>query len=210
MQQGNRGAYAMHTSQELRALILALLKRKGGSSKKMLSELGLGKSLISDLDFDKANLPSGDKLAKIASYLDVSVNYLLGLNDLGKPPIDAAREACADLPEYELQSLILCLAGIDPGASNLKEGILSSEGFDYKKIQAMLDTFKNETITSLEALRTGQNDIGKALEVLALAPDQREIMMMQFLDLPNHLQKKFLKGAIEVSIGSLERNERRI
>lgn len=42
-------------------------------------ESGVGKDIITNMN--KGSLPSCDKLAKIADYLDISVDYLLGRTD---------------------------------------------------------------------------------------------------------------------------------
>lgn len=68
----------MHTAQEVREIIIELLKKNNKSSSQMLKELGLNNSLI--LDMGRRNsMPSADKLGKIAKYLNCSSDYLLGL-----------------------------------------------------------------------------------------------------------------------------------
>ena len=68
----------MYNVQETRELILALLKKEGKTTNQMLTSLGY--NLI--LDMARRNsMPSGDKLGKIADYLNVSVDYLLGRTD---------------------------------------------------------------------------------------------------------------------------------
>lgn len=46
----------------------------------MLTELGLNKNLISTMQA-RGSMPKADNLAKIADYLEVSVDYLLGRTD---------------------------------------------------------------------------------------------------------------------------------
>ena len=55
-------------------------------------EAGIGRSTIRN--WNKSS-PTTDKLQKVASYFDVSINYLLGLEDKEIPPI--IRTAARDL-----------------------------------------------------------------------------------------------------------------
>jgi len=70
----------MYNSQKTRELILILLKENDKTTNQMLKELGYNNSLLLDMDRRKSML-SGDKLGKIADYLDCSVDYLLGRTD---------------------------------------------------------------------------------------------------------------------------------
>lgn len=70
----------MNNAQELRELILKLLKQKDKNTSQMLTELGFSNSLLLDMK-RKGSMPSADKLAKIAEYFNVSVDYLLGRTD---------------------------------------------------------------------------------------------------------------------------------
>lgn len=54
------------------------LKEFGTTAEQMLSELGMGKRTLQNY---KASMPKADNLAKIADYLDCSVDYLLGRTD---------------------------------------------------------------------------------------------------------------------------------
>jgi len=51
----------------------------------MLQELNLSKEVIGNMKRQN-NMPSADKLAKIAQYLEVSTEYLLDLTDDPTPP----------------------------------------------------------------------------------------------------------------------------
>lgn len=51
----------------------------------MFSELGLGKNTLSNF---KTSMPKADNLAKIADYLGVSVDYLLGREEVKEESID--------------------------------------------------------------------------------------------------------------------------
>lgn len=70
----------MYNVQETRELILALLKKEGKTTNQMLTSLGYNNSLILDMA-RRDSMPSGDRLGKIADYLNVSVDYLLGRTD---------------------------------------------------------------------------------------------------------------------------------
>lgn len=54
-------------------------KQKGVVLKDMLSELGLGSNTMSNMRHNR--MIAADSLAKIADYLDCSVDYLLGRTD---------------------------------------------------------------------------------------------------------------------------------
>ena len=54
-------------------------KQKGVVLKDMLSELGLGSNTLSNLRHDR--MIAANSLARIADYLDCSVDYLLGRTD---------------------------------------------------------------------------------------------------------------------------------
>lgn len=58
-------------------IILNLIEQSGISSNKMLTDLGLSNSAISEWKKGKSK-PSVDALIKIADYFGVSVDYLLG------------------------------------------------------------------------------------------------------------------------------------
>lgn len=57
-----------------------LLKEKNKTQKTMLEDCGLNKNAISTM-LSRASMPKADNLAKIADYLDCSVDYLLGRTD---------------------------------------------------------------------------------------------------------------------------------
>lgn len=59
-----------------------LCLKKGISISKLESELGFGNSSIKK--WEKTSSPSVDKIVKVASYFDVSVDYLLGMTDIAE------------------------------------------------------------------------------------------------------------------------------
>ncbi|MCI9274137.1 MAG: helix-turn-helix transcriptional regulator [Clostridiales bacterium] len=69
----------MYVTQDIANRIKARLKIKGINTKDMLSSLDMGVNAISE--FAKGKQMSCISLAKIADYLDCSVDYLLGRTD---------------------------------------------------------------------------------------------------------------------------------
>ena len=69
----------MYNTQEAAERIKALLKSQHKSVSGMLDTLGFGVNTISE--FSKGKAISCISLAKIADYLDCSVDYLLGRTD---------------------------------------------------------------------------------------------------------------------------------
>lgn len=69
----------MYSPQDLAQVIKEILQSKNIKAKDMLEACGLGINTLSNLNHNKAI--SFDSLAKIADYLDVSVDYLLGRTD---------------------------------------------------------------------------------------------------------------------------------
>ena len=69
----------LYISHNIAENIKKTAKEKNIILKDMLVECGLGQNTLSHLYHDK--MPSADRLAKIADYLDVSVDYLLGRTD---------------------------------------------------------------------------------------------------------------------------------
>ena len=67
--------------------INALCKSKGVSGSRMCLDLGLSKSTMSDLKNGRTKGMSTATAAKIASYFDVSVDFLLGEEDKKEKPI---------------------------------------------------------------------------------------------------------------------------
>ncbi len=70
----------MHNSQELATVIKSLAKTKKISIGKMLSDCELNKNSLSTMQ-SGGYLPRTETLARIADYLDCSVDYLLGRTD---------------------------------------------------------------------------------------------------------------------------------
>lgn len=69
----------MYDSQEIASRIKLMAKSKGVSLKTMLSDCKLGINTVSQMS--KGNDMLSKNLARIADYLDCSVDYLLGRTD---------------------------------------------------------------------------------------------------------------------------------
>lgn len=67
--------------------ITALCKNKGVSGSRMCLDLGLSKSTMSDLKYGRTKGMSTATAQKIASYLDVTVDFLLGEEEKEKPTV---------------------------------------------------------------------------------------------------------------------------
>jgi len=85
----------MRTPQEIRDIILDLLKKRSLSVNKMLVECGYNTSLVNDLK--KGQMPSADKIAGIAKYLGVSSDYLINGETLEFDPFASEEEFIANL-----------------------------------------------------------------------------------------------------------------
>ena len=75
----------------LHSRIIELCKEKGISGSRMCLDLGMSKSTLSDLKSGRKKSFTADTAHKIASYLGVSVAYLLGEEEKGEKkeqPID--------------------------------------------------------------------------------------------------------------------------
>ena len=68
----------MYNSQDVAETIKNVSKSKNITIKKLLEDVGLGFSTMSNM---KTSMPKADNLARIADYLDCSVDYLLGRTD---------------------------------------------------------------------------------------------------------------------------------
>ena len=66
----------MNSPQEIASIIKKIVSEKPFTMSKMLSDIGLGRNTISHMD--NGSMLKADSLAKIADYLNVSTDYLLG------------------------------------------------------------------------------------------------------------------------------------
>ena len=70
----------MYKSSEIAERIKFLAKKNKVIIKVMLEDCGLNKNALSSMQ-SKGSTPKSENLAKIADYLDCSVDYLLGRTD---------------------------------------------------------------------------------------------------------------------------------
>ena len=68
----------MYLSTDVADRIKLLAKKRKTSVKQLLIDVGLGFNTMSNM---KTSMPKADNLARIADYLDCSVDYLLGRTD---------------------------------------------------------------------------------------------------------------------------------
>lgn len=66
----------MRSPVQIYEIIEAILSKKGISDRQMMNESGLKRGVLDNMK--KGSMPSADKIAAIADYLNVSVDYLLG------------------------------------------------------------------------------------------------------------------------------------
>lgn len=67
--------------------LAALCKDKGIKGARMCADLGISKSLMTDLKMGRKKGVNAETAQKIASYFNVSVGYLLGEEEKEKPTI---------------------------------------------------------------------------------------------------------------------------
>lgn len=75
--------------------ILELLEQKGVSGSKMSRDLGFSNAVFYQWKNRQQN-PSADKVAKMADYFGVSVDYLLGKTDKKNSPVEITDEEARD------------------------------------------------------------------------------------------------------------------
>ena len=123
-----------YVSSEVSEKIKRRLKEFGITAEEMLSELGMGKRTLQNY---KASMPKADNLAKIADYLDCSVDYLLGRTDSptvsgnyinGDNNVQAIRTGNGDMTIHAEKQLS---KGIDPTTEEFIK-IFSDLDFDDK------------------------------------------------------------------------------
>lgn len=69
----------MYNSNNIAERIKLFAKSKGISMKQLLIDVNLGKNTMTNF---KTSMPKADNLAKIADYLDCSIDYLMGRTDV--------------------------------------------------------------------------------------------------------------------------------
>lgn len=125
----------MYNSNSIAERIKTLSKSKGISIKKLLSDVGLGFNTMANM---KTSMPKADNLAKIADYLDVSVDYLLGRTDVAE--INKTKTTSQLLENYTPDLTSDYIAAYDGKAP--KSGALTAE--QKKKVKNLLAQIQNE------------------------------------------------------------------
>ena len=82
--------------------IFSLCSENGIKPGKMCTDLGISRGNISDLKMGRIESLSADKLAKIATYFKVSVDYLLTGEETKKAPTDGERIVSDDDIKFAL------------------------------------------------------------------------------------------------------------
>lgn len=98
--------FIMYESRDIAERIKLTAKAQQVKIKTMLEECQLSKNTLSSM-LSGGSLPKSDTLAKIADYLDVSVDYLLGLTDI--PDTKKAVGISADSPDDNTEKAIAYL-----------------------------------------------------------------------------------------------------
>lgn len=76
-----------------------LCKERGIKGAQMCRDLGMSKSLMTDLKSGRKKGVNAETAQKIASYFDVSVGYLLGEEEKEKPTTQEGDELSVDMKE---------------------------------------------------------------------------------------------------------------
>lgn len=129
----------MYISAEIADRIKNQAKKQGFSVRQMLIDLGLGQNSMSNF---KTSMPKADTIARIADYLNCSVDYLLGRTD----NINIAlAQASGELTEHErlvleayrnnasMQSAVDKLLSVPTGGISIAEDLSET----IRKIEAV-------------------------------------------------------------------------
>ena len=110
----------MYNSQDVATKIKELSKSKNITVKQLLEDAGLGFNAMSHM---RTSMPKSDNLAKIADYLDVSVDYLLGRTN--NPEVNDSSKLCGDFMFWERFYSLCEKANIKPNPLAKQLGISS-------------------------------------------------------------------------------------
>lgn len=140
----------------------------------MCAKIGVGKSILSDLKNGRKQGLSTDTLEKIATFLDVSVDYLIGKEDMPPEVVQAVRERIFSLIDTKglNQAQISRYTGISPSIiSSYKVG--KSKGFMARskltKIASALGTTVDYLLTGEIEKTTAQKSSGDILDEVDIA-----------------------------------------
>lgn len=84
----------MNNAQKIANIIRLEMSKRNCSVSKMLNAVGLGRNTMSHLD--NGSMIKADSLGKIADYLDVSVDYLLGREEKNATNINTTNNSQID------------------------------------------------------------------------------------------------------------------
>ena len=108
----------MYISNNVAERIKAMAKLRNVTVKQLLEQVGLGFNTMSNM---KTSMPKADNLAKIADYLDCSVDYLLGrTDDLGQGTAPLALTGVSD----QESRLLAAFRSLDPIEQGIEIGRL--------------------------------------------------------------------------------------
>ncbi len=103
----------MYNSNEVAKKIKLLARSKKIPLKQMFSDIGLGFNTMSNM---KNSMPKADNLAKMADYLDCSVDYLLGRTDV--EGMCKSNALSLENDEIDVSVLIIGFTKLNPSAQN--------------------------------------------------------------------------------------------
>ena len=104
----NERHFIMYFPQDIANRIKFIAKQKNITMAKMFSECGLSKNTLSSM-LNGGSTPKSENLAKIADYLDCSVDYLLGRTDriqMAPDPLHVAYNNASDDVKSAVRKLL--------------------------------------------------------------------------------------------------------
>ena len=105
----------MYEATDIAERIKFLAKQKKIQIKTMLEDCGLSKNMLSSM-LSGGSIPKSENLAKIADYLDCSVDYLMGRTEEKEKPTASKDDELAELlKDPELHQIYDLMAGLDEG-----------------------------------------------------------------------------------------------
>ena len=94
-----------------------LLRERGISGSRMSADLGMSRSFMTELRKGRAKSVTAETAARIAEYLGVSVDYLLGKDDASKSDAPVERELAGYLEELRNRPDKRMLFSVTKGAT---------------------------------------------------------------------------------------------
>lgn len=82
----------MFKPSEIAERIKILAKEKNTKVKDVCKGAGVGEKFVSNMGGSSGSYPQSDKIAKVALFLDVSIDYLLGISEQKKPLANIGRD----------------------------------------------------------------------------------------------------------------------